>query len=153
MRRLAEALHTLAITLWVGGLFTIGYLVVPVLFSQLGDRAMAASLAGELFKWLSWVGFACAAYLLLFLSVRRGAASVGSGEFRLVLAMLILTCAGHFGVAPVIAQLKAEAMPLPVMESVLRDRFIAWHGVSRILYLAESLLGVWLVLLQSRDRK
>jgi hypothetical protein len=32
------------------------------------------------------------------------------------------------------AQLKADALPREVMESVLRDRFATWHGVSSILY-------------------
>ncbi len=33
-----------------------------------------------------------------------------------------------------------------------RDRFAAWHGVSSVLYLAQSLLGAVLVVLQSRRR-
>jgi len=37
-----------------------------------------------------------------------------------------------------------------VMESALRSRFMAWHGVSSIVYLIESLLGLWLVALQGR---
>jgi hypothetical protein len=31
------------------------------------------------------------------------------------------------------------------MESVLRNRFATWHGVSSILYLVQSLLGLLLV--------
>jgi hypothetical protein len=37
------------------------------------------------------------------------------------------------------------------MESVLRDRFMAWHGVASILYLIQSVLGLLLVWLQGRD--
>jgi hypothetical protein len=33
MRRLADALYDVALTLWVGGLWTIGYLVAPTLFA------------------------------------------------------------------------------------------------------------------------
>ena len=59
--------------------------------------------------------------------------------------MLLLTLFGHFGVQPMIAQLKAQAMPADVMHSVFRDRFSAWHGVASIAYLIESLLGLVLV--------
>jgi hypothetical protein len=36
------------------------------------------------------------------------------------------------------------------MESALRDRFVAWHGVSSVVYLIQSLLGLLLVILQGR---
>ncbi|MCH2219440.1 MAG: DUF4149 domain-containing protein [Dechloromonas sp.] len=46
MRRLAEALYLITIALWVGGLWAIGYIVAPVLFSSLGDRQLAGMVAG-----------------------------------------------------------------------------------------------------------
>jgi hypothetical protein len=52
-----------------------------------------------------------------------------------------------------LAQLKADALPRQVMESALRDRFAAWHGVSSGLYLIESLLGLWLVIWQERGKR
>jgi hypothetical protein len=36
-------------------------------------------------------------------------------------------------------------MPLAVMQSVFADRFARWHGVSSILYLIQSALGLLLV--------
>jgi hypothetical protein len=153
MRRLAEALYSIAIALWVGALFAIGYLAAPTLFAELTDRALAGSLAGEMFRWVAWLGIACAAYLLLFLVLRRGFGALKSSIFWLVLAMLGLTVAGYFGIAPILAQLKADALPRQVMESALRDRFTTWHGVSSGLYLIESLLGLWLVIWQERGRR
>jgi hypothetical protein len=45
MRRLADALYDVALTLWVGGLWTIGYLVAPTLFAALSsDRQRQACL-------------------------------------------------------------------------------------------------------------
>ncbi|MCX7174605.1 MAG: DUF4149 domain-containing protein [Proteobacteria bacterium] len=153
MSRLADALYHLAITLWVGALFAIGYLAAPTLFAQLADRTLAGSLAGEMFKWVAWLGLACAAYLLLFLMARRGFGVLKSSVFWLVLVMLGLTVAGYFGIAPILAQLKADALPRQVMESALRDRFATWHGISSGLYLIESLLGLWLVIWQERGRR
>jgi hypothetical protein len=59
--------------------------------------------------------------------------------------MALIVAASQFGIQPLMAQLKADALPREVMESVLRDRFATWHGVSSILYLMQSLLGLWLV--------
>jgi hypothetical protein len=42
--------------------------------------------------------------------------------------------------------MKADAWPREVMSSVLRDRFATWHGVSSVLYLVQSVLGIVLVL-------
>ena len=36
-------------------------------------------------------------------------------------------------------------MPKDVMESLFRDRFATWHGISSVVYLIESLLGLALV--------
>ena len=64
--------------------------------------------------------------------------------------MLLLTLAGHFGIQPIMAQIKLDALPREVMDSLLRDRFATWHGISSVLYLLQSLLGVMLVLRQNR---
>ena len=59
--------------------------------------------------------------------------------------MLVLTAASHFGIAPIMQGLKDQAMPLAVMQSVFADRFARWHGVSSIVYLIQSALGLLLV--------
>lgn len=153
MSRLAEALYSLAIALWVGGLFAIGYLAAPVLFSQLSDRMLAGNLAGTMFSLVAWAGMACGGYLLFYLLARRGWRAFRTALFWIVVTMVALTVAGHFGVQPILAQLKADALPRQVMESALRDRFAAWHGISSGLYLVQSLLGLWLVVWQERGRR
>ncbi len=146
MRRLADALYDVALTLWVGGLWTIGYLVAPTLFAGLSaDRQKAGLLAGQLFELIGWVGLACATYLLLFVLVRIGTVALRRWNFWLLLLMLLLTAISLFGLQPLLAQLKADALPREVMESVLRNRFAAWHGVASILYLVQSVLGLLLV--------
>lgn len=144
MRNLSEALYRVVLTAWIGGLWAVGYLAAPTLFASLGDRQLAGVVAGKLFALIAWVGLGGGAYLLIFLVARWGAAVFRRTVFWLVLSMLLLTAAGHFGIQPLMVQLKAEALPRDVMESVFRDRFIAWHGISSIVYLIESLLGLWL---------
>jgi hypothetical protein len=82
----------------------------------------------------------------------KGWRAFQSGVFWIVLLMVCLTVAGHFGVQPILAQLQADALPRRVMESALRDRFTTWHGVSSALYLVQTLLGIWLVIVQERGR-
>ncbi len=150
MHRFAEHLYSVCITLWVGALWAIGYLAAPTLFGVLDDRALAGKVAGQMFTYVAWLGMAAAAYLLVFLALRKDSAAFRSSVFWLVLLMLLLTVAGHFGIQPILAQLKADSLPREVMESAVRSRFAAWHGVSSVVYLIESLLGLLLVVLQGR---
>lgn len=152
MRRFADSLYGIAIALWVGGLWAIGYLAAPVLFVELGDRMLAGRLAGVMFQWMAWAGFACGAYLLGFVVAQRGWRVWRSLPFWLVVAMLLLAAAGHFGIQPVIAKLKLEAWPRDVLEGAVKERFTVWHGVASVVYLIESLLGLLLVALQNRGR-
>ena len=150
MHRFAEHLYSIVITLWVGALWAIGYLAAPTLFHVLDDRALAGKVAGQLFTYVAWLGMAAAAYLLVFVALRKDSGAFKSSVFWLVFLMLALTVAGYFGIQPILTQLKADSFPREVMESALRDRFAAWHGVSSIVYLIQSLLGLVLVSLQGR---
>ena len=152
MRCIADALQSMTATLWVGGLWVIGFVVAPVLFATLPDRAQAGLLAGKFFSLIAWIGMACAVYLLVYRLARDGAGALRQGLFWTVLLMLVLTLAGEFGVQPVLAALKEQALPKQVMESVLRDRFATWHGVASGLYVIQSVLGAALVILLGRNK-
>ena len=125
------------LTLWVGSLWTIGYLVAPVLFVLLDDRAVAGRLAGELFHLELLVTLACApAFVLCELAQQRRG-------LRLAVPVLMLC-----------AQL--------VIEMALRPRLapsspgtttFAWlHGAAAMLYLSASVLGLGLVVARPRTR-
>ena len=149
-RSLSEAFYQLALTLWVGGLWAIGYLTAPVLFAQLSDRQLAGVVAGKLFALIAMIGLGCALYLTIFLIARWGAGVLKRAVFWLVLLMAGMAAVQLFGIQPLMEQLKLEALPREVMESVLRDRFATWHGISSILYLMQSLLGLWVVVWSGR---
>ncbi|MEO8443241.1 MAG: DUF4149 domain-containing protein [Betaproteobacteria bacterium] len=153
MKTLTEAIYAIALTLWIGGLWAIGYIVAPTLFYSLTDRTLAGMLAGKLFTLIAYVGIGCAVYLLLFRLVRFGGACFKHGICWIVLALLLLTLAGEFGVQPILTGLKDQALPKGVMESVFRDRFAAWHGVASVLYLIQSVLGILLVWLHARSSR
>jgi hypothetical protein len=151
MKNLPDLLATWAAAIWVGGLWAIGYLAAPVLFYNLGDRMLAGRLAGHMFTWIAFVGMVCAFWLILHRISRFGGAALKQTFFWIVLVMLILTLAQHFGIQPVIQELKDRAMPQDVMHSLFRDRFQTWHGIASVVYLIQSLLG--LVMLAKQDSR
>jgi len=152
MRSFAEALQSIAVTLWVGGMWAVGFIVAPMLFSRLGDRALAGLMAGKLFSVIAWIGVASAVYLVVFRIARFRAGCLRQAFFWVTLGMLALVLAGQFGVQPVMEALRAQALPKEVMESVLRDRFMTWHGVASVLYIIQALLGLALVVLHGKGR-
>lgn len=145
MKNIPDGFASFLLVLWVGGLWAIGYIAAPTLFSELSDRQLAGNLAGELFKWIAWVGIIAGGYLLVFRLGRQGFQALKQAYFWIVLVMLLLTLGQHFGIQPVMQALKDQAMPQAVMESAFRSRFAAWHGVSSVVYLVESVLGLILV--------
>lgn len=145
MRRFWDGLAGTSLVLWIGGIWAIGYIAAPVLFASLGDKQLAGMLAGKLFGVMAWVGMASAGYLLVYRIARDGGAALKTLFFWVIVLMLALTLAGHFGIQPIMQGLKDQAMPQAVMQSVFADRFQRWHGVSSILYLIQSVLGLFLV--------
>ncbi|MEW6132312.1 MAG: DUF4149 domain-containing protein [Pseudomonadota bacterium] len=145
MKNFSDSLAAVLLVAWVGGLWAIGYIAAPTLFAELSDRQLAGDLAGELFKWIAWVGIVAGGYLLVHRLGREGFQALKQSRFWIVLVMLLLVLGQHFGIQPVMQAMKDQAMPQAVMESAFRDRFAAWHGISSVVYLIESLLGLVLV--------
>ena len=145
MRRFWDGLAGTMLVLWIGGIWAIGYVAAPVLFANLGDKQLAGMLAGKLFEVMAWIGIAAAGYLLIYRTARDGAAALKTLFFWTVAVMLALVLIGLFGIQPIMQGLKDQALPLAVMQSVFADRFRHWHGVSSILYLVQSALGLLLV--------
>jgi hypothetical protein len=149
MRNLPDLLAAWSVALWVGGLWAIGYLAAPVLFYQLDDRMLAGALAGRMFTWIGWLGIVCGAWLLIFRLTRFGAGALRQAFVWIALVMLLLTLAQQFGIQPIIQQIKDQALPQDVMQSLFKDRFQTWHGIASAVYLIESLLGLALVAKQN----
>lgn len=146
MRELPRYLAALGATLWVGGMWLLGYVVVPALFRVLPDRQLAGRVAGELFTLLAYIGICCALYLLIYQLQQFGRAALRRRDFRIVAAMLLLVLAGQFVLQPILAGLKVQALPLDVMQSPFATQFKTWHAVSGMLYLIQSLFGAALVI-------
>jgi hypothetical protein len=142
---MSRKLTLIVITLWVGALWMTG-LSAYLLFDTLQDKQMAGRLAGRLFMVVSYIGMASAFYLLIQRLVEFGTTALKQSYFWAIFVMLLLVLAGHFGIQPLLAQLKTNAMPNDVMHSVFASRFSTWHGVASVAYVVECLLGFVLVL-------
>lgn len=149
MPKFPDALAKIAVTLWVGGLWAIGYIAAPVLFAHVADKQLAGNLAGAMFSVIAIVGMVCGTYLLIHRLAQFGGAALKQTFFWAALIMLLFTMGSYFGIQPIMESLKEQAMPKAVMQSIFSDRFARWHGVSSIVYLIESLLGLVLLFKQA----
>lgn len=145
MKSFTDSLGAVLLVLWVGGLWIVGALVAPTLFSQIADRQLAGNVAGEIFYWMDWVGVVAGASLLLFRLLKHGFGAMKQSYFWIVLVMLLLVAGQLFGIQPIMQAMKQQALPQAVMESAFRDRFATWHGISSMVYLVECVLGLVLV--------
>jgi len=148
MNKLVAILSDVSIALWVGGLWIVGYLVAPLLFSSLPENhALAGALAGKMFKGIAWIGIGCATLLLLNEFLNAGLGAFKRLVFWLVLLMLSITLIMQFWLQPFIIALRAIGAPVEMLAlPAMMRSFAFWHGISSILYLLESMLGFALVL-------
>lgn len=141
-------INPVLLTLWVGALWMTA-VTASVLFQTIPDRQLAGQVAGRLFTIVSYIGLASGLWLLLQRLAGEGLSAFKQGLFWVVFFMWILVLIGEFGIQPLLAQLKASALPNDVMQSVFASRFKTWHGIASIAYLIECLLGLWLVIKSS----
>lgn len=135
-------IRLLVATLWAGSLWTIGFVVAPTLFGTLSDRVLAGNIAGSMFRAEAWLSIACAVILLALLQWTPGALEPRRRRLlgALVLSMLVCALVSHFGITPLMAELKAQA-PSGIMDDAMRSRFGMLHGVSTLVFAVQSLLA------------
>ena len=150
--RVFDAVQAIAVTLWVGTLWSTGALVAPALFRLISDRVLAGNVAGYLFGVTAFIGLACGSCLLIVRLVQDGAGALRHPVFWLVVSMIVLVCAIQFGIQPVLAGLRQQVYPEPVMQSAVANSFATWHVVAGISYLVVSMLGLGLVTLVVRPQ-
>jgi hypothetical protein len=130
------------LTLWVGGLWVAGYVVAPSLFASLDDRQLAGQLAGQVFRIMSYIGLSAGGVLLISMLVRVGSSWVREWRVWVLVTMLVLVAVGAFVVQPMMVELKIGGI-IPGSEQAAS--FARMHGISSILFLMTSLLGLSLV--------
>ncbi len=137
------------LSLWVGALWSIGYLAVPTLFASLDDRAMAGMLAGRMFTGVSLIGLGCGTALLVSFWM-QGVRPLAERRVQLLIAMLVLVVLGEFVLQPQMAALKAEGL---IEGSGVAARFGVLHGIASLLYFANSVIGLVLLVMMGLPRR
>ena len=143
---LIPRLRSLLITFWVGSLWTVGYVVAPLLFATLTDRAQAGTLAGLFFKTEAWISLICGASLLAIIWTQKEHPT-RTVQIKLVICMILCTVIGYFGLQPYMVELRAiAAQSGGIMDDAIRSRFGMLHGAASAIYLIQSLIAVALIL-------
>ncbi len=146
----------LALTVWLGGMVTIGSVAAPSAFDVLGS-ADAASLVGEMLRRFHLVSYGAAAIVLVSLT---GMALLGPRpralglRLALTAAMLAAMVVSGFWVDRRIAVMRREigqpVASLPAGDA-RRIAFGRLHGLSTMLLLFATAGGVMLVYWETRD--
>ena len=137
-------LQRVILAIWVGGMWTIGYLVVPELFQQLPTAQMAGSVAGELFLLSGRAGLICTLILAgLYFFIDQA-----KWRFAVLLLIAVLISINLYFLAPEIVSLRESAGNALQKGTETYSRFALLHGIASGLYLLVSLLGLLLVVRQ-----
>lgn len=133
----------LFLTLWVGSLWAIGYLAVPMAFVSM-DVTTAGDYAGRLFQAVNVLGVVSAVMLLIARWFRHGFQTFYRyWRTTIIVLMLLISVIFMAYLQPEMQHMKA--LGLGASEAISL-RFATFHKYSEILYLLLSLFGLLLVL-------
>ena len=126
-------------------MWAVSYLAAPSAFAVL-DSTQAGNVVGIMLTRSAWLAIALAVLLMPLiarsadLDARRRRWLAG-----LVVGMLACSLVVYLGLQPMMAAIREAAGPAGVRASPQWGTFAALHGLSQVLYLAESILGAMLV--------
>lgn len=138
----------LFLTLWVGSLWAIGYIAVPLAFATF-DTELAGDYAASLFVAVHVIGLLSGVMLIgakLFSDRHK---AIRSWRFWILVVMFVISLFFILFLHPEMAAIKVvEDWRL---DSLMLDRFDILHLLGQNLYLMLSILGLLLVL--TADKK
>jgi hypothetical protein len=133
----------LLLTLWVGSLWAVGYLAVPLAFMSM-ETTLAGEYAGKLFQVVMYLGLGCGIVLLLSKVFMYGLSKIHQHwRVWLLLTMIALSAVFALYIQPEMQQIKLLEWQ---QDPILAAKFDDLHKLSENLYLGLSLLGLLLVL-------
>lgn len=127
------------LTIWIGGMWAIGYIVTPVLFQML-DKPVAGNVAGQLFTIISYIGLFSSVALTISIVVNQGFNSKHWQLLTLVV-MFVIVVIGQFVLQPMMVELKEAGLT-----DANRPEFGRLHGMASGLFLINSLAGLALII-------
>lgn len=140
-----SSIFKILLSIWVGSLWWM-IVVAMVIFDKVPTVYLAGNLANILFDYIDIFTLLVLFIVNLFLFKKNRWKIYKIDIFWISLFIFLIILAGMFGIQPIMENLKNQAMPSEVMESIFADRFAKWHGISSIAYLIKSFLAVFLLL-------
>ena len=137
-------LCALLTSLWLGMQVMAGYIAAPILFERLGKQE-AGNIAGMLFSINNYFGLLAwtVAWLVVRSNRNRSFSDNCKAAPKFIILLLLLTASNQFLISPVIAAHKTGTANW--LLSLLGGSFGMLHGISRIIYLVCSVLGLGLL--------
>jgi hypothetical protein len=149
-----QKLFSVVSGLWVGCFISIGFLVVPILFSTIGDRQIAGYVAANLFKITAYIGVAFSTILMILANhlVKQGLKSYRLIRW-LLLGLLICTLGAACVLIPWMNSLREQALlaGLSIQASSYSALFNRLHSISSVLFITQALLGLILVWVATKN--
>ncbi len=154
---LRQRIALLAAALWWGSLSTLGFLVVPMLFAQLGNPPIAGAMAAKLFSAQTGVSLCMGLLMLMAMQPPAHAAQPtdtayeleekmaatpanrASAAMFLIVTGMLLALLVEFAVAPRIVSARATGGSLRL-----------WHGLGTAMYVGQWLCALLLLWRQSK---
>ena len=137
-------LCALLTSLWLGMQVMAGYIAAPILFERLGKQE-AGNIAGMLFSINNYFGLLAwtVAWLVVRSNRNRSFSDNCKAAPKFIILLLLLTASNQFLISPVIAAHKTGTANW--LLSLLGGSFGMCHGISSIIYLVCSVLGLGLL--------
>lgn len=140
-------IERILLTVWIGGMWTVGYVVAPVLFYML-SRIQAGTVAGQLFSIMSYMGLVSGGLLLISLVMDMGKRLFQQWRGPVLVIMLLVICVGQFVLQPQMVTLREAGL-----NGNNYQAFMRLHGFSQVLFLIASLGGLALVMFGLRPKQ
>lgn len=142
-------LALLLITALVGSFWSVGYLVAPTLFATVADRALAGTVAGNLFYVQACFSIFCSILLLgLYIFFVRVGTEAQRKKIIILLLLILLFTLLYFALRPYMAELRLALHTVGDEHKIADAKrwFAILHGLSSSIYCIQSVLGGYLVL-------
>ncbi len=155
MSTLLRYLQFLSLGTWLGSILYLSFVVAPGAFSTLGSRDQAGAVVGMALERLHVLGLVAG---MIFLASRvalaRSLSALAAPAALAVVLMLVLTLVSQYGVAPRMAELRAEMVSVDRTpeDHPLRLQFNRWHRVSVRLEVVVLLAGLAALFFAVRER-
>lgn len=132
----------IAMTFWLGGIWMVGLVVLPIIFRSL-DPVSASNIAAEILNIVAYIGIICLLIALIEVIINHKFALIKTRRFWYILAMSSILIINYFAIFPIIHRLRDKlSMVAHQIINIQANVFDFWHSISAILYAVICIIGV-----------